>query len=72
VNEYARHQKRIEILCRWILDAKTPQAAVGRYESARESAAATPGDLRRLRIAKQLALTAIAHEAIFVAGSHKD
>ena len=72
MNEYARHQKRIEIICRWIIDAKTPQAAVGRYESARESAAATLGDLRRLRIARRLAISNIAHRTIRVAGSRED
>ena len=72
MNEYAKHQKRIEILCRWILDANTPQAAVGRYESAIVSADPTPGELRRLRIARRLAISNIAHRTIRVAGSRED
>ena len=72
MNPYAKHHARIEILCRWISEARTTQAAVARYESARESAAETPGDLRRLVVARRLALTNIAHQTIRVAGSRED
>jgi len=72
VNPYAKHHARIEILCRWISESRTTQAAVARYESARESAAETPGDLRRLVVARRLALANIAHQTIRVAGSRED
>jgi hypothetical protein len=72
VNPYAKHAARIEILCRWISEARTTQAAVGRYESAIVSADPTPGELRRLRIARRLAISNIAHRTIRVAGSRED
>lgn len=72
MNPYANHHARIEILCRWISEARTTQAAVGRYESARESAAETDGDLRRLRIARRLAISNILNQRIRVAGSRED
>lgn len=69
MNPYAAHTVRVERLCDWILEAPTRQAAVGRYQSALESAAETSRDIARLRVAKRLALTIITNRSIRVAGS---
>lgn len=69
MNPYAAHAARIASLCDWICRGKTRQAVVGRYESAVETAAETCTDLRRLRLARRLALTIIANRSIRVAGS---
>ncbi len=69
MNHYAAHTTRIAALCEWICRATTRQAVVGRYESAVETAAETRTDLRRLRLARRLALAIIADRSIRVAGS---
>lgn len=72
MNHYAAHADRIRALCDWIISARTRQAVVARYESSVESAVETYGDLRRLRLARRLALSIIAHQTIRVAGSRED